>query len=184
MFFHIATPVFLQPSLLYIIGWLASQSFIQFNKKEKRFQIWCDLPKEARSCSPRGSHSNNKPATAPSIAFYCPSSCVLPSFSIAFSCLPSLCIALCRLSPTVVLYQLELYLHSDSLLTLPVQRKRRERVFKLQENWPWFDPLVDIRCCGLIWSGLWAPRWGRGKGRPLILHTVFAQPVVAPASTV
>ena len=134
VFFHIATPVFLQPSLLYIIGWLASQSFIQFNKKEKRFQIWCDLPKEARSCSPRGSHSNNNPATAPSIAFYCPSSCVLPSFSIAFSCLPSLCIALCRLSPTVVLYQLELYLHSDSVLTLPVPKKRRERVFKLQEN--------------------------------------------------
>ena len=27
-------------------------------------------------------------------------------------------------------------------LTLPVQRKRRETVFKLQENWPWFDTLV------------------------------------------
>ena len=38
IFFHIATPVFLQPSLLYIIGWLASQSFIQFNKKEKDFK--------------------------------------------------------------------------------------------------------------------------------------------------
>ena len=110
------------PIVYWLIGLLV---FHTVQQKRKRFQIWCDLPKEARSCSPRGSHSNNKPATAPSIAFYCPSSCVLPSFSIAFSCLPSLCIALCRLSPTVVLYQLELYLHSDSLLN-PSSSKEKE----------------------------------------------------------
>ena len=110
------------PIVYWLIGLLV---FHTVQQKRKRFQIWCDLPKEARSCSPRGSHSNNKPATAPSIAFYCPSSCVLPSFSIAFSCLPSLCIALCCLSPTVVLYQLELCLHSDSLLN-PSSSKEKE----------------------------------------------------------